>query len=82
MTEPAMKPIIAILLLIPCSAGCQRILHELQPHRLSRLNYTDASGRSDGSFLSIDDPLEIPVAEPAESVDVQEADLEKSDTEG
>ena len=55
------------LLLVFCT-GCQSVLHELQPHRLWRLNYTDAPGRSDGSFLSIDDPIEdgTDIAVPAE----------------
>ena len=51
-----------LLLLLSTSTGCQSIMHELQPHRLWRLNYTDAPGRADGSFLSIDDPLSEPVA--------------------
>ena len=57
-----MKSIIAALLLVLCFSGCQSFLHELKPHRLSRLNYTDAHERSDGSFLSIDDPLDVPIA--------------------
>lgn len=50
-----------LLLLLTVCTGCQSITHELQPHRLWRLNYSDAPGRSDGSFLSIDDPLDEPV---------------------
>ncbi len=56
-----MRLIILSLVLFSCT-GCQSFLHELQPHRLWRLNYTDAPGRSDGSFLSIDDPIEDSVA--------------------
>ena len=61
-----MKRLTALLLLLSTAVGCQSFLHELQPHRLWRLNYTDAPGRSDGSFLSIDDPLEEPIAIPEE----------------
>ena len=46
-----------ILLAISCT-GCQSILHEMQPHRLWRMNYTDAPVRSDGSFMSVDDPID------------------------
>jgi len=53
-----MKRLTALLLILVSCTGCQSFLHELQPHRLWRLNYTDAPGRSDGSFLSIDDPIE------------------------
>lgn len=77
-----MKRLIAILLLIPCFAGCESVLHELKPHRLSRLNYTDAPGRSDGSFLSVDDPLDVPLAvstpeetmEPSDAANISTAD--------
>ena len=61
-----MNRLIALLLILSTCTGCQTIMHELQPHRLWRLNYTDAPGRSDGSFLSIDDPLDQPVPEMAE----------------
>lgn len=56
-----MKYLAALVLLLSTCTGCQSIMHELQPHRLWRLNYTDAPGRSDGSFLSIGDPLNKPV---------------------
>ncbi|MCH2203410.1 MAG: hypothetical protein MK102_15685 [Fuerstiella sp.] len=56
-----MKNLTALLLILSCCTGCQSILHELQPHRLWRMNYTDSAGRSDGTFLSIDDPLDEPV---------------------
>jgi len=61
-----MKRLSILLLILMSSTGCQSFLHDLQPHRLWRLNYTDAPGRSDGSFLSIDDP----VGDFAESDDV------------
>lgn len=57
-----MKRLATLLLLLTMCTGCQSITHELQPHRLWRLNYSDAPGRSDGSFLSIDDPLDEPIA--------------------
>jgi hypothetical protein len=66
-----MKYLAALLLLLSTCTGCQSILHELQPHRLWRLNYTNAPGRSDGSFLSIDDPLNESVL-----VKVSETELE------
>ena len=47
--------------LLVTGTGCQSFMHELQPHRLWRLNYTDAPGRSDGSLLSVNDPLDEPV---------------------
>jgi len=53
-----MTRLTALLLILVSCTGCQSFLHELQPHRLWRLNYTDAPGRSDGSFLSIDDPID------------------------
>ena len=56
-----MKRLTTLLLILSTCTGCQSFLHELQPHRLWRLNYTDAPGRSDGSFLSIDDPPDEPI---------------------
>jgi len=53
-----MKRFVAALLLLTTCTGCPAIMHELQPHRLWRLNYTDTPGRSDGAFLSVADPLE------------------------
>lgn len=38
-------------------SGCSTIMHELQPHRLWRLNYQEPTGRTDGVYFSIDDPL-------------------------
>lgn len=51
---------IAALLLFVCT-GCQGLLHELQPHRLWRVNYQDPAGRTDGVYFSVDDPLDVPV---------------------
>ena len=42
-------------------SGCGAMLHELQPHRLWRLNYQPQSNNSDGSYgsyFSVDDPLD------------------------
>ncbi|MEP3482351.1 MAG: hypothetical protein ABJZ55_24110 [Fuerstiella sp.] len=50
----------AALLLFVCT-GCQGLLHELQPHRLWRVNYQDPIGRTDGVYFSVDDPLDVPV---------------------
>ena len=50
----------AVLLLFVCT-GCQGLLHELQPHRLWRINYQDPIGRTDGVSFSVDDPLNVPI---------------------
>jgi hypothetical protein len=57
-----MKRLTALILILSTTTGCQSIMHELQPHRLWRLNYTDEAGRADGSFLSIEDPPDGPVS--------------------
>lgn len=56
-----MKRFALLCLMLLSSTGCQGLLHELQPHRLWRLNYSDAPGRTDGVYFSIDDPLNQPV---------------------
>lgn len=45
------------LMLVSLFSGCSSIMHELQPHRLWRWNYQEAPGRTDGVYMSIDDPL-------------------------
>lgn len=50
---------LACLCLLLCSTGCATMMHELQPHRLWRMNYQEPAGRTDGVYFSIDDPLEI-----------------------
>lgn len=45
-----MKRLVGIALLLLTISGCQSLLHELQPHRLWRANYTDPPGRADGRF--------------------------------
>lgn len=50
-----------ITLILLTLSGCGAMLHELQPHRLWRLNYQPQSGNSDGSYgsyFSVDDPLD------------------------
>lgn len=47
---------ITVLFLLTLS-GCSTIAHELQPHRLWRLNYQEAPSRTDDALFSIDDPL-------------------------
>lgn len=50
-----------ITLMLITLSGCSNMLHELQPHRLWRLNYQPQSGNSDGSYgsyFSVDDPLD------------------------
>lgn len=64
-----MKRLICLSLLLMTSTGCQGLLHELQPHRLWRMNYQESSGRMDGSYFSINDPLDQPVVTPEISSD-------------
>lgn len=53
------------MVLVLFSSGCSTIMHELQPHRMWRMNYQEPSGRTDGVYFSIDDPLQpVPVAVP------------------
>jgi len=52
-----MKRLICLAILPLMFAGCSRVMHELQPHRLWRMNYTDAPGRADGAYFSVDDEL-------------------------
>ncbi len=50
----------SVWLLLLTLSGCGAMLHEMQPHRLWRLNYQSKSGNSDGSYgsyFSIDDTL-------------------------
>lgn len=58
-----MKRIVIATTLLFCSTGCQGLLHELQPHRLWKLNYQEPMGRTDGVYFSVDDPLEDPIPE-------------------
>jgi hypothetical protein len=51
----------AILLLLPlafASTGCtsfDKMMHELQPHRLWRINSGPAPGRTDSAYFSVHD---------------------------
>ena len=49
-------------------------MHELQPHRLWRMNYQEPVGRTDGVYFSVDDPLDNPVASSA-AEDVHKDDV-------
>ncbi len=51
----AMQRLLILLLLSTC--GCASIRHEMQPHRLWRLNYHEPAGRTDGVYFSVDDHL-------------------------
>jgi hypothetical protein len=53
----------AMMCLILAGSGCSTIMHELQPHRLWRWNYQESSGRTDGVYFSVEDPLS-PAASP------------------
>lgn len=60
-----------VWLLFLTLSGCAKMMHEMQPHRLWRLNYQSKSGNSDGSYgsyFSVDDTLEK--ALPTKQVDV------------
>ncbi len=60
--------ILLILLATASAGGCQmfdRALHELQPHRLWRMNRQPAPGREDAAFYSIAD--DVAVREPGPS---------------
>ena len=52
----------AVFSLLLVGAGCQSIMHELQPHRLWRMNYSDTPGRSAGAYFSLSDDLTQPIS--------------------
>ena len=59
-----MKRLNLLFLLSLLTTGCRGMLHELQPHRLWRMNYQEPAGRTDGVYFSVDDDLK-PVDESA-----------------
>jgi len=69
-----MKRLACACLLLMSSTGCQGLMHELQPHRLWRMNYQEPVGRTDGVYFSVDDPLDNPVASSA-AEDVHKDDV-------
>lgn len=56
-----MKRLACLSLLLLFTTGCQGLLHELQPHRLRRLNYFSRPGRADAGMYSVSDNLQEPV---------------------
>lgn len=62
-----MKRLACLSLILMTSTGCANMLHELQPHRLWRMNYQEPAGRTDGVYFSIDDPLDEPLPAKGES---------------
>ncbi|MDG1894039.1 MAG: hypothetical protein P8J37_03940 [Fuerstiella sp.] len=60
-----MKRLACACLLLMSSTGCQGLMHELQPHRLWRMNYQEPVGRTDNVYFSVDDPLDEPIASSA-----------------
>ncbi len=52
-----MKPMSALILMVLTASGCSNVMHNLQPHRLWRLNYQEPSGRTDGVYFSLSDPV-------------------------
>jgi hypothetical protein len=62
-----MRRLFCLVALSFLTTGCGNIMHELQPHRMWRMNYTDNPGRTDGAYFSIDDPLTTETASVSES---------------
>ena len=58
-----MKRFACLCLLLISATGCQNLMHNLQPHRLWRLNYQEPAGRTDGVYFSVSDPLDKAVAD-------------------
>jgi hypothetical protein len=60
-----------LVLVFLTASGCSNVMHNLQPHRLWRLNYQEPSGRTDGVYFSLSDPVstgnEVSDAGPAET---------------
>ncbi|MEZ6128656.1 MAG: hypothetical protein R3C59_08225 [Planctomycetaceae bacterium] len=52
-----MKRFALLSLLLLTATGCKGLMHELQPHRLWRMNYQEPVGRTDGVYFSVSDPL-------------------------
>ncbi|MCA9051002.1 MAG: hypothetical protein KDA89_19840 [Planctomycetaceae bacterium] len=63
-TSPVRRTAFVWIAVLLTSAGCQGIRHELQTHRLWRLNYQEPMGRTDGVYFSVADPLDQPIASP------------------
>ena len=61
-----MKRLAFLGLILTVASGCQGLMHELQPHRLWRLNYQEPSGRTDDVYFSISDPLDQPIDQSGE----------------
>jgi len=58
---------LSLCLLALTSSGCAGLMHELQPHRLWRMNYQEPAGRTDGVYFSVSDPLDARPDESSES---------------
>jgi hypothetical protein len=60
-----------IVMMIMCGlflCGCSTIRHELQPHRLGRLNYYDPPHRDGFGQFSIMDDMKPPVTDKSTTV--------------
>lgn len=74
--------IVCLLLLAVLSVGCttiDKMKHELQPHRLWRMNRQDKPGRADAAFYSIsdsevEDALSKPSCRDLTRVEIQHSD--------
>lgn len=55
------KRLVCIGLPLMSSVGCQGLLHELQTHRLGRVNYYNSASRTDEVLYSLPDPLDVPI---------------------
>lgn len=59
-----MQRLLILILLLLSTCGCESIRHEMQAHRLWRLNYHEPPGRTDGVYFSVEDHL---IATPSDS---------------
>ena len=69
------------MLFVLSSTGCSSIMHELQPHRLWRLNYQEPAGRTDGVYFSVDDTLSEPSVS-SDVIDLNACNMGASDEAG
>ena len=67
---PMRRFVVLLLICLPVVSGCGTFLHNLQPHRLWRWNYTDAPGRSADGLYSVPDDLSTQFKPSAKSTTV------------
>lgn len=54
------RSVLLLIMSLPLFAGCETVMHNMQPHRLWRWNYYDAPGRSTDGLYSVPDRLATP----------------------